>query len=199
MSMSAHPTLPSTVLYIKHMVCPRGIRMVRRELQQLGLRVLDVRLGAATVAGSADELDWAGIRQALAQAQFALLETAHQTLLERVRAATQELLRQPEPVRHRAFGAALAGELGFSYGLLNAAFARLAGGATLASYITSQRLAYARELLETSPLGVGRIARQLGYRSLAHFSGQFRRATHCAPSAYRRQSQLAGQPPNSAK
>ena len=45
---------PTTVLYIKHMVCARGIRVVRQELEGLGLQVLDVRLGAATVAGTAE-------------------------------------------------------------------------------------------------------------------------------------------------
>jgi hypothetical protein len=63
------------VLYIKHMVCARGIRVVRRELESLGLRVLDVRLGAATVATPAEQLDWARIRAALTTAGFALLES----------------------------------------------------------------------------------------------------------------------------
>lgn len=43
-----------------------------------------------------------------------------------------------------------------------------------------------RELLATSTLGIGLIARWLGYGSLAHFSGQFQWAAHCSPSAYRK-------------
>ncbi|KAA9325118.1 helix-turn-helix domain-containing protein [Hymenobacter busanensis] len=198
---SPNPEPPCTLLYIKHMVCPRGIRMVRRELEQLGLRVLDVRLGAATVAAAAEELDWPRIRQVLADAQFALLETEHQTLLERVHTATGHLLRRPEPLRHRAFGPALAHELSLSYGQLSAAYARLAPGDTLAAYISRQRLVYAQELLITSSSGVGRIAHQLGYSSLAHFSGQFRRVARCAPSAYRKQQRAltTGTPAESSK
>ena len=49
------PDNAGCVLYIKHMVCARGIRVVRQELEGLGLQVLDVRLGAATVAGVARE------------------------------------------------------------------------------------------------------------------------------------------------
>lgn len=178
---------PTTVLYIKHMVCARGIRVVRQELEGLGLRVLDVRLGAATVAGTAEELDWPRLRATLEAARFALLETFHQTLVERVSVAVNRLLREPgESLRHRAFGAALARELGLSYGQLSAAFARLVGDKTLAAYILSQRLAYAQELLASSSLSVGLIARRLGYASLAHFSGQFRRLARCSPSTYRR-------------
>ncbi|SHM28085.1 helix-turn-helix transcriptional regulator [Hymenobacter psychrotolerans] len=178
---------PTTVLYIKHMVCARGIRVVRQELEGLGLRVLTVRLGAATVAGTAEELDWPRLRATLDGAGFALLETIHQTLAERVRVTVHRLLRQPgESLRHRAFAVAVAHELGMSYGQLGAAFARLGVGKTLAGYILDQRLAYAQELLAGSTLGIGRIARQLGYSSLAHFSGQFRRLARCSPSTYRR-------------
>ena len=178
---------PTTVLYIKHMVCARGIRVVRQELEGLGLRVLDVRLGAATVAGTAEELDWPRLRATLEAARFALLETFHQTLVERVSVAVNRLLREPgEALRHRAFGAAGARELDLPHGQLSAAFARLVGDKTLAAYILSQRLAYAQELLLASSLSVGLIARRLGYTSLAHFSGQFRRLARCSPSAYRR-------------
>ncbi|TGE22567.1 helix-turn-helix transcriptional regulator [Hymenobacter metallicola] len=178
---------PTTVLYIKHMVCARGIRVVRQELEGLGLQVLDVRLGAATVAGEPEDLDWPRLRATLEAARFALLETFHQTLVERVSVAVNRLLREPgESLRHRAFGAAVARELDLTYGQLSAAFARLVGDKTLAAYILSQRLAYAQELLLTSSLSVGLIARRLGYASLAHFSGQFRRLARCSPSTYRR-------------
>ncbi|WP_143434722.1 helix-turn-helix transcriptional regulator [Hymenobacter roseosalivarius] len=184
----------STVLYIKHMVCPRGIRVVRQKLEQLGLVVLDVRLGAATVAASAEELDWPRIRAVLRQAEFALLENAPQALLERVKEAVGQLLRQPAGLRHREFLAAVAEELHLPAAHLNVVFARLSPGATLAGYILGQRLAYAQELLASSKLGIGHIARQLGYSSLAHFSGQFRRVARCSPSTYRQRLGAPKQP-----
>ncbi len=187
MTLRPDPALPSTVLYIKHMVCARGIRVVRRELEELGLEVLEVRLGAATVAGPPEQLDWPRLRATLEGARFALLETSQLTLLGRVGSAVHLLLRQSgEALRHRAFGPAVARELGLSYPQLNTAFARLVAGETLAGYIMGQRLAYARELLVSSALGVGPIARRLGYSSLAHFSGQFRRLACCSPSGYRK-------------
>jgi AraC-like DNA-binding protein len=178
------------VLYIKHMVCARGIRVVRRELEGLGLRVLDVRLGAATVISLDGQLDWARIRLALTTAGFALLESPAQALVDRVKLAVAGLLRRPVTLRHREFIPALGREMGLDSRRLHAAFAQLPGHESLISYITSQRLAYGQELLATSRLDIGRIARQLGYGSLAHFSGQFRRFAHCSPSAYRQQVAL---------
>jgi AraC-like DNA-binding protein len=178
------------VLYIKHMVCARGIRVVRRELEGLGLRVLDVRLGAATVISLDGQLDWARIRLALTTAGFALLESPAQALVDRVKLAVAGLLRRPVTLRHREFIPALGREMGLDSRRLHAAFAQLPGHESLISYITSQRLAYGQELLATSRLDIGRIARQLGYGSLAHFSGQFRRFAQCSPSAYRQQVAL---------
>jgi transcriptional regulator GlxA family with amidase domain len=179
------------VLYIKHMVCTRGIRMVRRELEGLGLRVLEVHLGAATVAAPAEQLDWVRIRQALATAGFALLESPTQALVEQVKLAVAGLLRRSDTLRHRDFIPALARELSLDRRRLHAAFAQLPGHESLISYITGQRLAYAQELLATSRLDIGRIARLLGYGSLAHFSGQFRRFAQCSPSAYRQRLEVS--------
>ncbi|OGX91634.1 helix-turn-helix transcriptional regulator [Hymenobacter coccineus] len=160
---------------------------MRRELESLGLRVLAVRLGAATVAGQAQELDWVRIQAALAAAGFALLENPQHVLAAQVKKLVNELLRRPGTLRHHDFISTLAQELGVNARQLHRLFARLPGHESLLSYVTHQRLAYAQELLGASPLGIGRLARLLGYGSLAHFSGQFRRFAQCAPSAYRQQ------------
>lgn len=182
---SLTPDNAGCMLYIKHMVCPRGIRVVRQELENLGLRVLDVRLGAATVADAGEQLDWVRIREVLAAAGFALLENPQHVLAAQVKQLVDELLRRPVMLRHRDFIPALAQEVGLSVRQLHGLFAQLPGPESLLSYVTGQRLAYARELLLTSRLDIGRIARQLGYGSLSHFSAQFRRFAQCAPSAYR--------------
>lgn len=184
------PLTPDTtrcVLYIKHMVCSRGVRVVRRELESLGLRVLAVRLGAATVAGPAQALDWVRIRAGLVAAGFALLENPQHVLAAQVKQLVYEVLRRPDTLRHPDVIPTLAQEVGVSVRQLHGLFARLPGHESLRSYITHQRLLYAQELLAASPLGIGRLARLLGYGSLAHFSGQFRRFAQCAPSAYRQQ------------
>ncbi|MET4075938.1 AraC-like DNA-binding protein [Hymenobacter sp. UYCo722] len=184
---SLPPDNAGYMLYIKHMVCPRGIRVVRQELEILGLRVLDVRLGAATVADAEESLDWVRIREVLAAAGFALLENPQHVLAAQVKQLIDELLRRPVTLRHREFIPALAQEVGLSVRQLPGLFAQLPGSQSLLSYITRCRLAYAQELLLASRLDIGRIARQLGYGSLSHFSAQFRRFAQCSPSAYRQQ------------
>lgn len=174
------------VLYIKHIVCPRGIRMVRRELELLGLQVLDVRLGAAIINLPPGGLDWPQIRVALATAGFSLLQNPTRDFAGCLHAKVFELLRRQPAPRHRAFVGVLAHELGLAPGRLYTAFASLKIG-RLANWLVAQRLNYAKELLQNSTTDISRIARQLGYGGLAHFSGQFRRTFQCSPSGYRQQ------------
>lgn len=192
----APPSPVEQVLYIKHMVCPRGIRVVRQELERLGLRVLAVRLGAATIAVPPAGLDWPCLRETLAAARFALLENPSRDLAGCIQTKVAELLRRPPAPRHRVFVPVLAQAFGWRPGRLTAAFAGLQRG-SLAAYVVGQRLAYAQELLQTSDLAINHIARLLGYGSLAHFSGQFRRALNQSPSSYRQQlgSSAASGPP----
>lgn len=77
------------------MVCPRGLRVVRHELERLGLRVLAVRLGAATVATPPAGLDWPRLRETLAVAGFCLLENPSRDLAGCLQTKVAELLRRP--------------------------------------------------------------------------------------------------------
>ncbi|NVO86280.1 helix-turn-helix transcriptional regulator [Hymenobacter terrestris] len=175
------------VLYIKHMVCARGAQTVRLELEKLGLVVHAVRLGAATVAHAPDELDWQRIRKALAKVGFALLKDPAYARVTKVKQLIADLLHRPNAIAHRDFIPTLTQTAGLSARQLHRLFAQQPAPTSLLSYIKQQRLLCAQELLITSPAGIGQIARQLGYSSLAHFSGQFRRFAHCAPSTYRQQ------------
>ena len=55
--------LQTTTLYIKNMVCPRCIKVVREELTKLGLDVRSVTLGEVVVSGATAELPSSRIRR----------------------------------------------------------------------------------------------------------------------------------------
>lgn len=58
-------------------------------------------------------------------------------------------------------------------------------GIPLARYINDQRLARARQLLETSPLSIKEIALAAGYGDAGYFARVFRHATGTPPTRYR--------------
>jgi transcriptional regulator GlxA family with amidase domain len=65
------------------------------------------------------------------------------------------------------------------------------GGLTFSEQLTRTRLQQAARLLETSPLRVVDVARQVGYRQPAQFARSFRRRYGTNPSVYRDQRRIA--------
>jgi transcriptional regulator GlxA family with amidase domain len=78
----------------------------------------------------------------------------------------------------------LAATLGCSTRTLNRRFKNVAGQ-TPGSYLRSQRLAAARELLRTTNLSVGEVAWQVGLHDVSYFTNQFQRHTGQTPARYR--------------
>lgn len=78
----------------------------------------------------------------------------------------------------------LADSAGLSASHLRCRF-RQEMGISLGEYLTKQRLAGARLLLEESTLSIGEIARRCGYGSIYAFSRFFRREAGLSPRAYR--------------
>ena len=181
-----------TVFYVKHVVCPRGVGVLRELLLGLGLTPRRVELGEAEVAEAPAAIDWPALEQQLAAVGFALLRLPRQRLIADIKVLIAELLREaPDQLRVGVFPALLSQRLGRSYGHLSHLF-RAAENVSLEQFLISQRIARVAELLLSSALPVSRLARQQGFSSLAHLSRQFRRCTGLTPTAYRQQPAPAG-------
>jgi len=61
-----------------------------------------------------------------------------------------------------------------------------ATGDTPLAYLHSLRIAVAKQMLETSPVGVAEIGRKVGYLDPAFFRQLFQRRAGVSPSDYRR-------------
>ena len=61
-------------------------------------------------------------------------------------------------------------------------------GQTFTEYLTSLRIARARELLRTTDLRSSQIAFEVGYNDAHYFSYLFKKNTGLTPSEYRRQN-----------
>jgi AraC family transcriptional regulator len=55
------------------------------------------------------------------------------------------------------------------------------------AYLTTKRMQHARELLSTTAVPIAEIARRVGFRTQAHFSGVFRKQVGMTPGQYRRE------------
>ena len=175
----------STTLHIKNMVCDRCIRVVREELEGIGLQVLDVRLGHAEVQSSVETLDLEMVRGVLDASGFDLLHDRQAQLVSQIKAAIIELIQGGGLEEMKInFSDYLAHKVGRSYSYLSKLFSDLEQ-ITIEKHIILQKIEKVKELLVYDELSLSEIAYRLGYSSTQHLSGQFKTVTGLTPSAFR--------------
>ncbi len=191
--------MPAT-LYIKNMVCPRCIKVVREELTALGHRVEAIGLGEVTVAATPDPGQLAAIRRRLEENGFALIEDASKRLIEKIKHAVLTLVRadreaSPRRLKDSAF---IAREVGAEYHKLSALFSSVEN-ITIEQYIILQRVERVKELIKYGESTLTEISYAMGYSSVAHLSSQFRKVTGMTPTAFRRMTRNLRQPIDSVR
>lgn len=176
--------MPVSTLYIKNMVCPRCVKVVRDELTALGLDVRRVELGEVEVG--AGELPLEKIRAVLERNGFELVEDKRAKLIEDIKHAVIKLARndhEKNPIRIKD-SEFIAREVGKDYHSLSSLFSAVEN-ITIERYLILQRIEYAKELLKYGDRTLSEISYVLGYSSVQHLSNQFKSVTGMTPTQFR--------------
>lgn len=175
-----------TTLRIRGMVCDRCVKVVRRDLEALGIPVLGTRLGLVTVGGSLSPEQLALVRSVLESEGFSLLNDKKAALLQGVKDFINGLVESGELAeRSLRLSDRLAERFGVDYPTLSALFSSTEG-ITLEKYAIAQRLDKVRELLVYTDQPVADIAYRTGFSTVQHLTNQFKRETGLTPAFYRR-------------
>ena len=160
-------------LFIKNMVCPRCILVVRDILRQAGIEASSVVLGEAVLPA---ELT-AERRKELDEA---LRAVEHMTGKE-----TIELVREKDAALRTNLSDYIADRLHQDYGAVSSLFSEIEN-TTIEQYFIAQKIERVKELLAYGELSLGEIADKLNYSSTAHLSAQFKKVTGLTPSHFRK-------------
>ncbi len=174
-----------TVLYIKNMVCNRCIRVVREELEKLGLRTGRIELGEAEIIGG-KPLEMDKVRTVLLENGFELVEDKRVKLIERIKLLILRLVRNDYrtsgmPLNNSEY---IAQELGHDYHYLSSLFSSVEN-VTIEQYLILQRIERVKELLKYGEMTLSEIADVTGYSSVQHLSNQFRKITGMTPTYFK--------------
>lgn len=175
----------TTVLHIKNMVCPRCIKMVRYVLEHRGQAVVDVSLGKAIVEGIPGAEQIGDIAKALEAEGFTLLDDRRQQIVESIKNFVVETVHYGElDELNENFSTLLAQHLQKDYHQLSKLFSEIEN-TTIEQYVIQQKIERVKELLVYNELTLSEIAYKLGYSSVAHLSGQFKKVTGLTPSHFK--------------
>ncbi len=181
------------------MVCPRCIKVITEELQQLGQPVLEVRLGEAKLAAAPTEEAMQNIRQAFLDNGFELLEDKKAETVEAIKLAIIDLVQSGRIEElNTNISQYLEEEVGRDYNYLSSLFSA-EEQITIARYVVLQKVERAKELLAYNELSLSQIAFQLGYSSVAHLSNQFKQVTGLTPTDFKKNSSPSRKPLDQVK
>ncbi|WP_439185469.1 AraC family transcriptional regulator [Carboxylicivirga taeanensis] len=174
-----------TTLHIKNMVCNRCIKVVQDEFNKLQLDVKSVELGIVDLHSEPSLEQLKEVRQVLKENGFELIDDKKGQLVDSIKTLIIEKIHHSagfdESVNSSDY---LAKTLGYDYSYLSKLFSSVEG-ITIEKYIISQKIEKAKELLAYNELSLKEIAWQLGYSSVQHLSGQFKKVTGLTPSHFK--------------
>lgn len=171
------------VLYIKNMVCGRCVESVRSAFEQAGLPPEEVTLGRVTTSEeNPDEQALQRVDELLKQSGFERISDRKSRLIEAVKNVVISQIHHSERLDLKTNWSALISEaLHHEYNYISSLFSSVEG-VTLEHYIIRQKIEKAKELLFYEEHTLSEIADRLGYSSVAHLSGQFKKITGFTPT-----------------
>ncbi len=165
------------------MVCDRCKMVVSQELEKLGFHPEKVVLGEVDLKEdglSADQQRQ--IDEALMAVGFERIDDRKARIIENIKNKIIQLIHHSDRINLKVnWSTLLADEAHYEYGYLSNLFSSMEG-ITLEQYIIRQKIERVKELLFYDELTLSEIADRLGYSSVAHLSGQFKKITGLTPS-----------------
>ncbi|RYU92844.1 AraC family transcriptional regulator [Emticicia agri] len=174
-------------LLIKNMVCNRCVRVVREELEKIGLSVSKVELGMATINLTSDTIQYNLIQNTLQKEGFELIENQKASVIERIKHLIINEIHhnKGEKPASQNFSDFLVKKIGYEYSYLSHLFSSVEK-TTIEKYIIAQKIERTKALLLNGEISLSEIAWALDYSSVAHLSNQFKQVEGISPSEFKR-------------
>ena len=174
-------------LYIKNMVCDRGIKVVREEFGNINVGLKHIELGEVDTESELNEAKISEVKQMLQTNGFELLDDKRATLVENIRTLIIEevqYLKGHKPASLN-FSDYISQKTGYEYSYLSNLFSSETGQ-TIEQYIIAHKIERVKELLVYDELNLTEIAYLMHYSSVAHLSTQFKKVTGLTPSHFKK-------------
>jgi AraC-like DNA-binding protein/copper chaperone CopZ len=174
-------------LLIKNMVCNRCIKVVKEELENLGLEINKISLGEVVTESKVDNILLAEIKSVLHENGFELIENKKAKLVEKIKSIVINEVHIDNRGESRKinFSKIIENQAGHDYTYLSSLFSSVEG-ITIEHFIILQKIERAKELLKYGELTLSEIAYNLGYSSVQHLSNQFKKVTGLSASDFRK-------------
>ena len=182
--MKKYPSKSCTI-YIKNMVCNRCIKVVKEELEKLGLHIKNIILGEVELTAEPTKVQFQNIKDVLELNGFELIEDRRAKTIEKIKSVVIKTIYDDEKILDKKnFSEIIESEIGMEYHYLSSLFSSLES-ITIEQYIILQKVERVKELLKYNEFNLSEIAYKLGYSSVQHLSNQFKKITGLSASEFK--------------
>jgi len=168
------------------MVCPRCIKVVRDELQNIGVKISNISLGEVETVLPTEKLPLDRISEALLKNGFELIDDRNAKIIEGIKNVIISVIQkyEDEDLTRINFPKYISKKLDKDYNYLSTLFSKTEG-ITIEHYIILQKIEKVKEYLKYNELTLSEIAYKLGYSSVQHLSKQFKKNTGLTASEFK--------------
>jgi len=171
-------------IFIKNMVCYRCQIVVKNELDKLGFKYSDVKIGEADLVDDLQAEDLERLDKELNKAGLQLLSCKKTILIEKIKNAIIELAHYSDDHIKVNLSDYLSEKLHYDYTYLANIFSE-AKGITIEKFFLTHKIEKVKELILYNEYTISEIARKMNYSSVAHLSKQFKKITGITPTHFK--------------
>ena len=172
-------------LRIKNMMCECCLRVVKEELEAVGLIVESIVLDRAVVLIDTGRTSLKQVNEALGKLGMGLISGREELVVEQTKQAVVDLIHRMNNVNSIVQKSEyLVGKLGMSYQQLSRLFSKHEG-MTLEKYIILHKIERIKELIDQNEFTLSEIAYMMDYSSVQYLSSQFRKYAGYTVSDYK--------------
>lgn len=158
--------------------------VVRQIFEQTGTQIKNINLGSVETEEELSSVQIDFIDRELTKAGFEIIDDQTSRLVQQIKSVSIEFVYKSEDLGKVNFSSHLSSKLNKGYGYLSSLFS-LAEGVTIEKYLIKLKIERVKELLVYSEENLSEIAWRMGYSSIAHLSGQFKKVTGLTPSYFK--------------
>lgn len=174
----------SVKLQIKYMVSICCKKIVKTELDKLGLHHSIVDLGEVELKEQLTAEQRTQLKIVLLKAGFELMDDQKAILIEKIKSVIIDMVHYAKEQPKINASDYLVQKLGYDYTYLANLFSEITG-ITIENYIIAHKIERVKELLLYNELTLTQIAEQLNYSSVAYLSAQFKKVTGLTPTYFK--------------
>ena len=170
---------------IKNMVCKRCVMVVSQIFDDAGIEVENVQMGKVTANKEleADKLN--EVNKKLKSVGFEIISDSKRRLIEQIKNIVIDYVYHYNGDNTFNFSTILSEKLHLDYPYLTTLFSSVEG-ITIEKYLINLKIERVKELLVYGEKTLSEIAWEMGYSSVAHLSGQFKKVTGFTPTYFKR-------------